>query len=358
MAYLRYLFSATLFVLVFAASINYLIDPAGVYRSGQHGPTAYAEALLQSKYGLWWPDNSLTDWEIKEALSKYSNQADCVVIGSSRVMQIGSARSTRSLNNICTSILNLGVSGASIEAHFILTYLSLQNGQPKKIILGIDPWTFTYGKDPRWYNYAADYQHAKEIILGKSLPVGSDFPDTLGSKLRNLLSLKYTIKSVQRLISNLENGSSQVAAKLAPKLDEKQGGEYPILFSDGSLLYSASSIFSAKENIIPLGGTPYATDGKLNDRAAINSYISLLRWIQSKGTEPILLMTPYHPNVTKAPTSLNALALSTTEPIVRQLGKELGVTVIGTFNPQKAGCLDTEFLDSMHANPDCLARLN
>lgn len=95
MAYLRYLIATTLAVLALAASLNFLIDPGSVYWSNHGRSAAYAEALIKSEHGLWWPDNSLEDRAIKKALSKYSNSAECVVIGSSHVMQIGSARTTK-----------------------------------------------------------------------------------------------------------------------------------------------------------------------------------------------------------------------------------------------------------------------
>lgn len=357
MTYLRYLLFTTILVLAACASINYFVDPANVYHSDQASSPAYADALIKSEFGLWWPENSLEDRDIKKQLSRYASLSECVVVGSSHIMQVGSARTLKSLGDQCSSILNLGVSGASIEDQFVLVYLSLKNGHPKKIVLGVDPWTFAFGKDARWSFYADDYKRARMEILGEVNQAGNENTDALGSKLRNLLSVDYTIRSVQKWTSNLQHDPNHRPLEPVIKINESHGGEYPILFKDGSLLYSAKFLALVSTTRIPLGGVTYATNGVLNDLRAIDAYRLLLLWIKSKGVEPILLMTPYHPNVSKAPESPNARALAATEPIVRYLGSQLDLRVIGTYNPVTAECMDTEFYDFMHASPECLSKL-
>lgn len=360
MFYYRCLLATALAILVFAAGFNFIADPAGVYQQDRNRAHAikYADALIQSEYGLWWLENSFEDREIKKALAKYSSHSECVVIGSSHVMQVGSARKTNSLVKECASILNLGVSGASIEDHFALVYLSLKSGHPKKIVLGIDPWTFTFGKDQRWAYYSEDYQQARQAVLGDRSLVGkNENNDTLRSKLRNLLSLEYTLRSVRKAAGGFKHESDRYTAKAAPNLEEMVGGEHPVLLRDGSMLYSAKYLVQVNTQPIPLGGTVYKTEGVLNDLDAINAYISLLRWIKKQRVEPILLLTPYHQNVWAAADSQNTRALKATEPIVRQLANDLGLTVVGSYNPDSASCLSSEFLDFMHPNADCMARL-
>ena len=52
-----------------------------------------------------------------------------LVVGSSRVMQISS-------ENFNQPMLNLGVSGASIEDHITITLMALEKFNPDKILLG------------------------------------------------------------------------------------------------------------------------------------------------------------------------------------------------------------------------------
>ena len=357
MTYLRYLLVTTILVLATCASINYFVDPASVYHQDQTASAAYADAMVKSEFGMWWPENSFEARAIKKQLLKYASESECVVVGSSHIMQVGSARVKKALSDKCTTILNLGVNGASIEDQFALVYLSLVKGHPRKIVLGVDAWTFAFGKDVRWSFYANEYKQAKREILGKKYKEDNGDAETQRSKLLNLLNLEYTIKSIQKILSYLKNITDQHEAIEAQKVDELLGGEDPVLLKDGSLLYSAKFLALAKATPIPLGGETYKTNGVLNDPVAIEEYRLFLLWIKNKGVEPILLMTPYHQNVWKNPKSFDSQALITTEPIVRRLGNELGLSVIGSYNPTTVGCLATEFYDFMHASPDCLAKL-
>ena len=354
---LRYLAITAFAILAFAVSINLIVDPGGVYRSDRNTPKSFGDSLIKSKYGLWWPEDSLSDREIKMALAKYSSHYDCIVIGSSHVMQVGSARKTNSLVEMCGSILNLGVSGGSIEDHFALAYLSLKDGHSKKVVLGIDPWTLAFGKDHRWAYYSGEYLQAKRNVFGDSSVIANvEQSDSMQTKLRNLLSLEYTIRSVNNALTDLKNESGRYLAIEAPKPDEA-GAPHAILLRDGSLQYSAAYIAQAKEKAIPLGGVAYGTNGVTNDPAAINAYKALLRWIKSKGVEPILLMTPYHQNVWKAADSKNTQVLKATEPIIRQLAIDLGLKVVGSYNPDVIGCSSSEFFDFMHPTAECLSKL-
>ena len=359
MTYLRYFLGSAILVLTIAGGINFIVDPANIYREGRVTPIRYTEALAHSKHGLYSKEGMFDERLLAKAAASKSFNADCIVIGSSHVMQISSERKSKALQDTCTSILNLAVSGGAIEDHFTLTYLVLkkrQNGRPNKIILGIDPWEFSFGKDARWTAYRADYLIAKTEILntgkvGVTRLSDTDVDETNKKKLANLINLEYTIRSIKAIV----RGSPVI--EVAPELDPSIGGDYPIRLQDNSLVYSAKYISNAIGTQVPLGGTTYATDGALNQPAAINAYRDLLLWIKSNGVEPILLMTPYHENVLKAPKSLNAIAIKVTEPIVLNLAHELKIKVIGTYDPKMFGCLSNEFYDFMHPTAECLAKL-
>lgn len=45
------------------------------------------------------------------------------------------------------------------------------------------------------------------------------------------------------------------------------------------------------------------------------------------------------------------------ESRVKKLGKDLGVRVLGSYNPINIGCNPGEFFDDMHARVSCLAKI-
>jgi hypothetical protein len=307
-------------------SLNFIVDPASAYHSRLRGnkidPKIYANALVKSEHGLWWDANLVGERSLKKELSKYSQAYDCIVVGSSHVMQVSSHRSNRALTDECKSLLNLGVSGAGIEDHLVLTYLALQEGGPEKIILGIDPWTFVFNADARWSQYEDDYYLARSVILGKEKILANTGNDSKWQeKLVNLISFDYTMQSVLAVREYIRRGTPTIS--VAPSVNETFGDIHPVLLPDGSLIYSAKYITDAKNTPIPFGGGGYKTSGLLNQNDAIDTYRSLISWIRSKGIEPILLLTPYHENVFKSPDSQDTTALQNTELIVRNLSREL-----------------------------------
>lgn len=347
----------TALLLVLAAMINIVVDPAGIYSERGENPEAYADSLVVSDHGLWWPENSYDERLLKKALIKHALRADCVVIGSSHAMQVSSLGRTKALSNRCKSILNLSVSGAGIEDHITLSYLTLSGSRPVRIILGMDPWIFAFGKDVRWSQYyRTDYFDARDTMIGRKRDSLETADPAWKSKLKNLFSFEYTLRSIGKGLQDLNSPPSVIAA--APALDAETGGQDAVLLPDGSLMYSAKYLNDARSTPVPIGGAVYKTElGQLNQGDAIRSYRSLISWIKNMGVEPVFLLTPYHENVWKSSNSLTAIALRTVEPTVLALAKEFDVEVIGSYDPHVAGCQASEFYDFMHVTRSCLAKL-
>ena len=328
------------------ASFNWSIDPAGLFHQSLFGQQ-YAKALIESEHGLLQPD-SVDEREFKSELAKYAANYDCVVIGSSHVMQIGSERKHRSFPE-CKNLLNLGVSGAAIEDHITLTRLALSSGKPRKLILGIDPWTFAYGKDERWkVRFADSYIAAQSVIEGTP-------PQEAASSNRwsSLVSAEYTARSIGLIFK----GALKPKIELAQSVDEDEGGKFPIVLQDGSTVYSSEYIASAKAAKVPIGGTDYKTTGVVNDLRAVAAYRGLIKWVKSQGVQPVLLMTPYHQNVWLLDASPNVKAMIPTEKIVREIGLDLAVPVVGSYRPDVVNCASDAFYDFMHPTASCLAKM-
>ena len=83
-----------------------------------------------------------------------------LVIGSSRIMQISN-------DNFNKQILNLGVSGASVEDHIAITLMALEKFNLDTILLGADPWLFNdFANQERWKSIAEEYQISlKNLVL-------------------------------------------------------------------------------------------------------------------------------------------------------------------------------------------------
>jgi hypothetical protein len=358
--YLKTVFLLASLILSVTVILNWLIDPAGIYHTQRVSPERYAEELVGSQNGLLWPEGMFSERELAKALTKYAGQYDCVVIGSSHAMQISSFRNTKSLTTECTELINISASGASLEDHFVLAYLSTQAGA-KSIVLGVDPWTLTPVRDFRWLIYYRDlYEKARIAVFGADTGIEGT-PDQ-PSKLTNLLNIEYTKRSFLMLKRLLVKGALKITH--ADKTREEVGGEDPIKLPDGSHIYSSGFISQVKNSTISVGGNPYLTDKIVSTERGVREYRELLMWLLKHNITPVLLMTPYHHNVWKSPESPwedlnnpNVLAMTKTEKIVLKLGKELGVRVVGSYRPKMFGCQVDEFYDFMHPKAACLSRM-
>jgi hypothetical protein len=347
--FLSVLASAAL-VLLLVVMLNWRIDPAGIFGQvevNRQYAIALPKALQNSEYGIVIP-NTVEDRVYKMEMARSTLPHDCVLIGSSHVMQMGSSQKHRSLPG-CKNILNLGVSGATLEDHITLAWLSVRSQMPRKIFLGVDPWTLAYGKGELWQiRYPDIYRQARSDIGSKPMSV-----PVFSSRWLNLIGFEYTFISLE----NWWNKTQTAGMVEAPLIDDDSGWIHLITLKDGSFVPSAVSISTASKSPVPIGGQPYKVSAPLNEIDAIADYRLLIKWIQSQGVQPVLLMTPYHPNVWESAMSKNVLAMTATEKIVRDMAKDLNISAIGSYRPTDIGCTDDEFFDFMHPKPSCLAKI-
>ena len=69
-------------------------------------------------------------------------------------------------------------------------------------------------------------------------------------------------------------------------------------------------------------------------------------------------MTPVHPEIWHN-SAESAVVLSSIqiESLLQTIGKELNVDILGSYNPDRVGCLAYEFYDSHHVHTSCLEKI-
>jgi hypothetical protein len=182
--------------------INFIIDPGEIYFKktlADIKSVEFSKKLFNSKYGI-----VADGWNqrlIKTTLAKESGNFDCIVLGSSHIMQISSIRNTGNIKNQCNSLLNLGVSGGSIEDISIFSYIILNNIKlPKKVFIAVDPWTLKFGMDARYGAYR-EYYNKMNILLKESKE--SDNLFYINKLAKNLFNGEYLRYSIKELFTNI-----------------------------------------------------------------------------------------------------------------------------------------------------------
>lgn len=335
--------------------INFSVDPGSVYakKYSQNNAKAYAEKLFLSKNGLI--ANGWNERIVKSSLAKYSANFDCIVLGSSHIMQISQIRKVGNIQNVCPTLLNLGVSGGSIEDLTVFTSIILNNQQkPKKIFIGIDPWTFKFGMDER-YKINQHYfdQLDASITKKKKDWTRADYELLL---IKNLFNLQYFAKS----LLEIKQGSSVVThlpmQEPNTTFSYDNGYTEPVTLPDGSHVYESEWILKQKTTPIPIGSGDYKISGKAYTPEAVEYFKKIVQLYHNYNIEVNFLITPYHHNVFRVQSkAVEHMAL--VENLVDVLSKELSCPVFGSFYPHKMNCMDNEFYDFMHPTTECLDKI-
>jgi len=90
LTYLRYFLGSAILVLAAAGGLNFIVDPANIYREGNVTPQSYVDALIHSESGLLDREGTVDERLLAKAWATKSFRTDCIVVGSSHVMQISS----------------------------------------------------------------------------------------------------------------------------------------------------------------------------------------------------------------------------------------------------------------------------
>ncbi len=351
----KFIFSFFLIVgfsLSLIATLNYFIDPGRIYYLKNSGGKVF-EVFNKSKYGISWTGN---ERYLATLLAQKSKPKDCIAIGSSHIMQLSIIRGPN-INRLCKSFLNLGVSGGSIEDLFIFYEILDKNKKlPKKLLLGIDPWTLKWDMDTR-------YTINTEILssfLNKNRINKPNFKKTAinSNLLLNLLNFEYTLHTyrfIKREGLNFESSTNFQFQELVEN-PLSHPCKIPCKLKDGSHQYTKEYLIKNKTDKNYDKKPSYKLNGKYYDEDLILQFNRFLRKIK-KDVKIYFILTPYHHNSFKAKFRKFTIYLEKVEKKINLMANELGIKVFGSYSPLKAGCLPTEFYDYMHPNPNCLNKI-
>ena len=361
-SYIKRVYLFVIVLLIITALTNFIVDPAQVYpklfSNNKSILKDFSKELSLSKYGIINEYNNLNERDRKKAIAMFSEGADCAIIGSSHIMQISTYKEDKVLTKYCNSLINLGVSGGTLEDYFAFSNMLLENkNHVDTIVFGIDPWSLKFGSDGRWGRIKSDFD-----AMNSKLNLAKQYPNHSYALalILNLMNLEYLKESFDKLKTKKESFTEKEKEtfKHAKKHNPDKGIEgVSVTLPDGGWEYTAEHIGE-----VGLWNSDGIHDYKISknngewfEESAISDLIGLVEFLKPK-FNIVFVMTPYHPKIwaTEQPT---IEAMQTVESRVNMLGKQLNITVIGSYNPAKIGCYEDEFFDGMHSTMKCLKKL-
>ena len=284
-----------------------------------------ARTLLKSNYIYFQNIDERKFTKYRIALE--NEKVDVIVMGSSRLMQLGS-------KSFGKSALNLSVSGASVEDLVAFLPESINKFKPSVVYIGADPWIFNKNsKQDRWTSVKDMYEFWKKKINEKN----SD--STFIQNSPNIITNKNRITSIY---NNFNLNNEEINGEVG-SISKKS--------KDGSCIYDKSYSSQSQENIRRgfLNNLSYAMNDFKFDSNARDLYISLIKYLKTKNIEVIIVLSPYHPELFKLMKS-NKSKIPEIENNFIEIAHYLNVKIVGSYDISKISknIDNNDFYDGIH----------
>lgn len=326
-------------LLVCIAVFNLWQDPAGIFA----GENPYKTMAKESCSGKKLVVSGNYDERLftKNVIELGDNRYDVIVLGSSRIMDIGEQDFPDEIK-----VRNLGVSGAALEDDIAIweSYVTHMDALPKLVIVGIDPWLFNrHNGENRWKSLTEEY-----LAGMKRLGLKSDVQKD-NERYRSLLSISYTKESwkkyrnpVKPLEVPLEIWNSQ----------EESAEDKSLIYADGSRMGSRKSYredAEAKARAYVRDKVYHLEKYKELDEGLRDIFSAWIKSMQKQGIKVIFFLPPYHPLVyDHLQQNIQYKNAFEAGAWAKDFAADQGIDIIGAYNPQEMGVGKDAFIDGMH----------
>ncbi len=266
---------------------------------------------------------------------KYENiEPEAIAIGSSRIMQASSKGTNLEL-------LNLSVSGASLEDLIAIWELSSNKFNPMYVLLGADPWIFNINSgQSRWKSLEAEYLTA----LSK---LGLATKDVTHKQNASTSSLNYLAIKIYDFVNHSKIRTDDDSPSLTDKIRKDGSRVY-------NLAYANKSPEEIKRNALSfisyaMSNYEYSKDV----RYILEKFVSKLK---AQNRNVVLVLSPYHPSLYDQ-MRLEDRKFLEIELIFKDIAMTHGIRLIGSYDPTKVGCSSEDFYDGMHPKDKCLEKV-
>ncbi len=270
---------------------------------------------------------------VKNRIKYEVMKPEAIAIGSSRIMQASSKGTDLEL-------LNLSVSGASLEDLIAIWELSSSKFNPAYVFLGADPWIFNANSgQSRWKSLEAEYGLAlSKLGLAKEVT----HTQTITTSTFNSLAVKF-YDSVNQSKIRADDDTPSLADKIR---------------KDGSRVYNLAYANKSLEEV-ERGALSFASYAMSNYRYSNEARDILEKFVselKAQNRKVVLVLSPYHPSLYDL-MRLHDRKFLEIESIFKEIAVMYGVQLIGSYDPTKVGCSSADFYDGMHPKDSCMEKV-
>lgn len=274
---------------------------------------------------------------IKQRILIENLKPKILIIGSSRFMEISSS-------DFDQNALNLSVSGASIEDQISITEMALEKFNPDKIFLSADPWLFNKNNNQtRWksliFEYSNTIKNIKKMKKENTILFNRDSTKNFNFMDR-ILNDFYNLANVRKL--SLTDYNSEIHS-----LDRD------IILRDGRRVYG-NLRKKKKWNTEILN---YSMNNYVFSIELFNTYKNFIKYVKKVHKKKvILILVPYYYPSYLLTNEHNSNYINV-EKKFNDLGKELEIQILGSYNSLVSSCDKKDFHDNIHPKNSCLKKI-
>lgn len=309
--------------------------------------------------------NDLADRDFHAAyIAERATAPDIVVLGSSRGLQIGAELFGGA------SFFNHGVWTATLYDHLAI-YGQYEGAgkKPRQVVIQADPWLFngdieTLRWIPSGWGYLAYLPTLSDdaplsTLLGSALNVSAAVVKNRSKTYVEIFSWRNAKKAWRN------RHAADAKASGAWILQAGQSSEHLVKLPDGTIRYPRKLLeksIEQREQEAREQGERSPFYGFRNfsriDPASREIFESFLAHLEKSGVEAVLVLSPYNPLTYEIASRRpeNAMLVEV-ETYLRRLAEARGLRLLGSYDPQRIGCLKEEFADFMHPLPACIKKL-
>lgn len=325
------------------------VDPANLFR-GTGYERGIAELLAQGRNvaAIANHDDRLVQ---RYYAAKVERAPDVLVLGSSRAMQI--RRDDAAAAGLGPTFFNASVSEGTLEDFEAILELYLKRGFiPHTVVLGVDIWDL---QATDWLAGWKSLRWERDSLLEEmGRDPGGGSLDRWRFLLRygQALSPSYLQEALSRLARSLVEGEPP-----RPMFYPTGGTalDVAVKLADGSLVYDKAMRDRSTEET-EREAVSYATRWREGiDRVGLlqadrqAEFEALLDLLERRGIEVVLYLGPYHPTTYAYFLRERNLRLGgAVEDYLRAEAKRRGISILGSYDPSRAGVEAGDFFDALH----------
>ncbi len=329
-------------LIIFFSLFLIFLSQSTSYYFNQKGSEEANMAKLLSKNNVIYSNSIDERLFIKNRIIYENYDPDVLVIGSSRIMQLGE-------NELNKKTLNLSVSGATIEDQIAIAEMALEKFNPETIYLSADPWIFNLNANQRrWKSLKKDYYKAllninawkkeKENFEKKKLIYSNN--KTLDLINENILEKIYSKFNI--------NSNFVLPTNIIPT--EHKG----LILRDGKRIYDLQfQNQKLRKHVIIYANMNYFEYSTIN----LENYINFLNYLKDyHKKEVILILSPYHNPSYEVTLKQSPIYLEIENKFI-DLAAKNKIKILGSFNSKLTKCENNEFYDNMHPKDTCMKKI-